>query len=586
MKTIIGMAAVAMLFVPMARPQQSGQPSLSEKRGAPKSESIRNDAEQQRIRAVLLVRDFASLVKQFHDLSIKVPTLARLAELLWKDDQSSAEQLFTKALDLTSLREGASPEETRRLSSLRRQVLARMANCAPALLERLTRDENSNHKESERTKTDFAVALNLAGEDPNRSVEFAKSSLREGVNQGMYSLLLTLHAKNPKLADTLFLETLEQLAVQPFIDAENLLFLGTYVFTSPKLLLADPAAIVMTAVADLLVPDITSERPGTSSTLVRAYLNTVTRVLLRGTRDPQQEKLFYVTAYLLIPKAERFAPDLVPSLLRVMQTLARDIPAELTRESAYANIKKPGLNTPEDLEAALQEIEKLPNPMNRDIRYVSVIFQLWMKGEFVKAREVIENVSDLSVQTELQGLVNLGETARLLERPKIDFTRIEKNARKLLQGVGRAMVWVAIARARVDSGNVASANIALEEALISASKMDDVRRPYITMNAASQFARFDLQRGKVTLMTAVSEFNSQKPEALSKIEWNWRIELGPSRQPFPLKIKGFEYSLEATLQSLLAADRDETILAIRNLTNEKPLSDAMIAVSKAVLRLK
>jgi len=65
--------------------------------------------------AVLQVRGFVSRLMDFHDPSIRIPAVARLAELLWPYDQPYAEQLFTKMLESAVPNPNATAREAARI---------------------------------------------------------------------------------------------------------------------------------------------------------------------------------------------------------------------------------------------------------------------------------------------------------------------------------------------------------------------------------------------------------------------------------------------------------------------------------------
>lgn len=579
---------IILVFLP---PQTLGQRPISKSNDSGgkgvASSDLAADAADQRLRGVVQVRGFATQLLAFHDVSIRAPAIARLAEILWKDDQPYAEQLFLKAYDSTSLKNASSREEQRTFASLRRQVLSRMARCAPALVDRLIKDEKFEDNTGDQAKAKFSIAYDLSNDDPTKANDFARASLKTGVNPGMYALLLRLRSKDEKLADALFLETLQRLTSDPAVDANDLLALGTYVFTSSKeQLLSSPAAIVQVVVGDLLVPDITADRPNIPLILVRSYLNAAANVVMRPSSNLEQQKLYYVTCYLLLPKAIRFAPEVVPSLTSAMQSLAKSVPPQLTNESTYSNVKKRGLSDPNGLELALKEIERMPDQDSRDIRYLSLTFVLCMKADFSRAREIAKRISDLSVAQDLEIVISFNEGARLLEKKAIKLSEVKQVAERLPQGIERAMLWIAIAKAEIDANDTVGANTALDDALTSARKVDDVRLPFLTMNLASQWSRIDRERGETMLIEAIKQFNAQKPAAFSKVEWRRKIELGPDIERFPLKVKGFAYQMEEALQPLIASDSERTAMLLQTLSSEQPLAEAIIAMSKVVLNPK
>ena len=181
-----------------------------------------------------------------------------------------------------------------------------------------------------------------------------------------------------------------QLAAEPVVNADDLARLGTYVFTSPKIDPYDPGAppdtTVQVIVDKILVVDITADRPGVSPEIIRAYIHAAAKILTRPISDANQRQHYYVYARLLLPKAERFAPDYAPQIAEAMRALIPDIPPSLTQESAYANLLR---TREQDLEEALRDEGR------RDGGYLSLVFTLWHRGDFNQARPTAAKIKGI-----------------------------------------------------------------------------------------------------------------------------------------------------------------------------------------------
>src|SRR5438045_8379873 len=92
--------------------------------------------------------------------------------------------------------------------------------------------------------------------------------------------------------------------------------LGVYLFTSPIIdpSLEEKGALAMQTIGGEIVVNLSKDRAGVPPTLIRAYLTAAVQVLARPVSDPHQQKLYYISGYQLLPKAQRFAPTLRPSL--------------------------------------------------------------------------------------------------------------------------------------------------------------------------------------------------------------------------------------------------------------------------------
>lgn len=281
---------------------------------------------------------------------------------------------------------------------------------------------------------------------------------------------------------------------------------------------ADPTMIAFIVLRDvgLGVPDLTADRPGVPPALARAFINTVTKLMLRPITDAKQRQLYYVLGRFMTPKAERFAPDQLSLIAAAMSTLAQNVPPALADESAYANFKPPTAQTGDRLEA----IENIADQSTREAAYLFYTYELWQKGDFALARTVASKIQDLNTSTQLQTLIDFKEAARMLDKGgSKSLAEVEKRAAKLPPGVESALLWLSIAYASIEAGDTPRADDALRAATKAARGVEDARLPLLLLNAAAQYSRIDRAQAVATLAEAVREFNAQTPEALAHVIW-------------------------------------------------------------------
>jgi len=547
---------------------------------------------EQRERMVARVRSFADRILDFQDDRTKIIALADLANLLWRDDEPFARQLFQKALDLCIPKtEGALPESkqtARLLTSLRHQVIARIAKCDAGWAQRLIEtNASSNGKDTDiaaRTQSYLTAALSIFNDKPSKAAEFAERSLDHGIVKSMlYALnyfLGDLHSKDETLANALFIEILDRLVAEPAVDANDLLLLGTYVFTSPTF--DNPAkhgSIQWVLVDQLPVINISADRPGVKPAIVRAYLDSAIKILTRPVSDLKQRQLYYVAAYQLLPKAQQFAPDRVPELAEAMRALTPDIPQSLTQESTYTILRRTG---PLALDEEMRDINNISDEQRSQVRYLALAHSLWQRGEFYDARAIAAKIKYPSTRTQLMTLIDFGEAAKLIERG--ETTLAEEKAAKLSAGVERAVLWLGIARARAEEGDIQRASEAINFALSTARQVDDARRPFLILSASAQLAHFDPVITGPTLTEAIREFNAQKADSLARVQWSQSIVIAGLQRDFPLKVKGIEYGFDHNMPALITADLEGTLAQVSNLKSEQQLAQGLLAIAKALLK--
>lgn len=567
--------------------QETGTTKQRRSNRAGNPSAAASPSDQQRFAAVLAVRSIATRLQEVSDTKVKARALAELGDLLWKDDEPYARELFLRAYDLTKKTDQTSPAEARKLATLRKQILGPIAHRDPNLVKKLIEDQKAELTDVQRAETYLSIAYQLLESygDAEGAEGFARSSLNQGMRVGQLTVwLLELREKNPRNADLLFRDLVQTLAAQSTVQADDLLYLGTYLFTSPHGLAYGPTTRSVTIIGGVPVPDITADRPNMPAGLVREYLAAVANVLLSETTDVREQKVRYIATYMLTPKAERVAPDLLPALWKARQMLAGQVPPAFTQPQTYANLNRPSLDDPTEIDRALEEIARLPDQTRRDVRYVSLVFALWSKGKFIGAREVTNKVSDLNAQRELNCVIDFGDAVGQLEAKSGDFGAVENVAKKLQCNLEGAILWLAIANARNEAGNKQHTREALANGLTAARSMDDAHLPYLLLNVAGQYANLDAHLGQLILREAIKEFNQQTPEEIVALNWNREITVGPLKQPFALKAKRVSFNFDKNVQALVASDAESTMATIKTLTNEPALAAGLLAVAKTILK--
>lgn len=538
-------------------------------------------------KAAARLREFAERLLSLQDVKTKSVAAARVANLLWPFDEPYARNLYKTAFALCAPKGDAPAAEAGALLRAQAEIIALVERRDAALAKQLADSADSADKEagaSERSRVDFYNAFGLLKSDPAKAVNLVERSAQSGIPPFMQSFLIMLRLKNQAEADALFLWVLNQLAASPGEDADTLLRLGAYVFTSPKIDPADahvPAdTLIMVAVGGVLVPDLTADRPNVPPPVVRAYLKTAVEVLSRQAANTARSPSFYVACRMLLPKYERHAPDLVPAASSLLQTLAADVPPQLRQESAFESLKA---DAPVGLDESLERIEKEASGPRRDEQYLALVADLWERSEFTKLRAVAAKISDDEVRGQLTALINFKEAAGLLERPAT-LDEAERLAGKVPDGAERAMLWIGIMRGYARAGNAARAAQAAGTMLASVRKVGDARRPYLLLCAAGELARFDPNLARVTLVEAVRDFNEQKEEALDEVEWGQRVEAGFLSRFFPIGVKGLVCNFGEALPPLLKSDADGAIAAVETLRSEKMLAEALLTAAVVTLR--
>jgi len=383
---------------------QERRPALSPDQSTLRKQETRaEEAKYEVDTAVYLVHGLAEKILALKDVKTKTIGSARLANLLWKDDELYSRSLFDKALSMTT----GDGIDSKLQASLRRRIIAQIARRDPGwakrLIEAATQKVSSEIDGKARSDLNLSTAKDLLEEDSDGAVKFAERSLQGDINLTfLLDFLLSLRKKNETSANQLFLQTLTHLAQQSTVDVKGFHTIGIYLFTAPDLLESDGYAI--TLVDNMLVPNITTQRPGVPMSLVRAYLGVAGKILWRSVSDPEQRQVSYALGRLLLPKATSAAPDLAAPIEAAMSAISSAIPPRLTEDSAYKYMDMARPTAEERLNNAENELDQL----SRDIAYLDLAFQSWLKGDFKMARIAGSRISDQEANNRMSVLNNFG----------------------------------------------------------------------------------------------------------------------------------------------------------------------------------
>ena len=540
--------------------------------------SEHNDTQQAKL-AVYQVHRLAEKILALRSIRAKAFEIARLASVLWKQDEPHARFLFEKALNLT-VATGNDPE-ARALSAMHRRVIALIARSDAEWAKRLIDAAAKREAEDQGSKTfsgaNIRTALGLLEEDSPVAVQFAERSLKGGVHPAFLDFVLTLRKKDEPEAHRLFVQALNYLSQQPSVNILEFHSLGLYLFTAPDLIDSDYHKI--TLVEDILVPNITADRPGVPRALVRAYLVTAADVLWRMTSDSEQRKYSYALCYMLLPKSKAVAPDLTAKFDAVIAALTPDVPAGLTKDSAFRYMNLPPTTTEEKLTNA----ENKPNQEDRDIAHLEIALQAWRKGDFKTARIAQGRISDLEASQRLAAIIDFGDGAWAIKQNAADLSKAEAMADRLPQGIERSILLQAIAKNRGKGSDLFLTEETVDKALRAARSMSDGRRPFLLLTAAAQLANLKSPAVHGALAEAVRDFNSFEESGLAGLDWAQAIQIGPMRARFPLDVANVDFGFNEAFRAVAFADPEAAMARSDELRHENLRAQSLVEVGRAFL---
>lgn len=585
-KLLLSSALVMLAFSAVVRAQQSQSPTIVQKQTAltvgnkrpPANFPAESDDKQDTKLAIYQVHRLADKILALRSVRAKAFELARLASVLWKQDESHARVLFEKALTLTIA--NGNDNDARALSALHRRVIALIARndveWAKRLIDAAAKRETEQGSKTFSSAANLRTAIGLLEEDVPVAVQFAERSLQGGVPAGFLDFVLSLRKKNEPEANRLFLEALHYLSQQQAVDIRALHSLGLYLFTAPDLVDSDYYNV--TLVDQIIVPNITAERRGVPQSLVRTYLGTAADVLWRMTPDAEQRKYSYALCYMLLPKSRSVAPDLTTKLEAVIAALTPDVSTGLTSDSAFRYMNA----SPKTNEEKLTDAENRPDQEGRDIAYLEIALQAWRKGDFKTARSAQGRISDMDASQRLAAIIDFGDGALAITRNG-DLLKAESIANRLPQGIERSILLQAIAQIRGKGPDQYLAEESVDKALKAARSASDGRRPFLLLTAAAQLAKLKSSALHIAMAEVVKDFNSFEESALTGLDWAQSIQIGPMKARFPLDVANVDFSFTEAFRAVALADPEAAMARADELRNENLRAQSLVEVGRAFL---
>ena len=529
------------------------------------------------------IRGIVQDISTFQSRGVRADGLSQIADVVWPQDEEYARELFSRAVALAAA-EGEG-QDAKAMSSLRQRIVARIARhdagWAKLLVNKSVPEGDEPQSAAEKRELNIRVAKSLGEEDPKLATEFASQSLQGGVSPEFVEFLKSLRGLDAASADRLFLQALPQFARQPAVDAGAFAMFGTYIFTSHRLDGTDPTSVMITRVGDIGMVDITADRPGITTPLIRAYLQTAAAVLNRPVADPYQQKMSYALGYILLPKAQRHAPDLVAPIGGAVARLSANVPSAMTQPSAYANINRTAADAPEQV---MSNAEKLPDAESRDVAYLDLAFRSWLKNDFATAQLARARMDNKDARTQLETLIEFGRASAKLRDKGAQLFEAAEIANKLPRGIERVILFLSISERASKDANTSLAVEATAQARAAIQSVPDSRKPYLSLLAAAQLARHDAAAAEATFAEAVSGFNALDGATVAGLRWTQSVEVGGLVERFPLTVAGLDFSFgKAFRAAALGGGLDSGISTARGLNNERLRLSAFTALAGAAL---
>jgi hypothetical protein len=550
----------------------------------------------QGVRLHILKRELPKLADSalaLKNLELRVETVASLGDQLWTYDAAGARQLFQKSYDLLRSVEPVDelspvkPDETNaklprsKLVRLYVRFFSQVAKHDPEWKAQLLKNapEFLSSPELARNLDLNTAHLLLEGKDSKAFdfIEAGVSNPASGLVNSMQvlDLLIRFRQLDPKKADQLFLQVMHQFESQPVIAADDLLTIGNYLFTGrPPTNTPEETVIISPVFVDRVSfhADISYDRPGVSAETVDRYLRSSTSILTRPV-DETIAPQYHAAAFLLVPKARRFAPDLVP----VLSNLANGIDPKRTN-SVEARSIPPDLSGPQSVESVVEAMDRIQAPVKRDEYCLRMIWSFYLAADFKSAAALADRMSSPEIREKLAALIPVGQAINSLAQGDLNAARLQ--TQKLLASKERSFLWFAIAARLIEKGDVQSGRVAIDSGLADARKTDGSAKASLLLLASELTSRIDFPTGSNILSEALNVINALDSDLSDPLRFDRfvRVKVGSQSATFSTDISGFNSGTVAgAFKVPVTKDPDGAITLILQVKNEYVRSSALLA---------
>jgi hypothetical protein len=372
----------------------------------------------------------------------------------------------------------------------------------------------------------------------------------------------------------LFLQLLRHLENQS-VNADDLLTVGNYLFSgrpvigSGDKLVISPVYVGRTA----FHADISYDRPGNSAEAVDGYLRSSVSILTRSTNSEVDLVQNRAAAFLLLPKARRFAPDLVPVLVNLSTGID---PTKTNSVEARATETEP--TDPETLESVLEKLNSINDPVKREEYCLRMISVFYTRADFKSADALVSRISSVEVREKLASVISVGAALESFRNGDLDSA--QRLTSKLSTSKEKSFLWFAIAGRLIDKGDLQSGKIAIDSALADARRTEGSTKASLLILGSELVYRIDFVTGASVLNEALKVINaldSDQDEPL-KFDRFVRVKVGAQSATFSTEISGFKPgTISGALKAPVTRDPSGTLRLIFQMRNEFVRSAAMLA---------
>jgi hypothetical protein len=472
----------------------------------------------------------------------EIPLQTRLADAVWDFDQSLAERLLSRSLEVTIALLKDSPRADASSNSTDPQLLFTYLSSIAA-----KHDEKLQKKLTERWQEAIAQKSSELKSDPTQMASLlllqantylksdqpkARQIFRQSVSLRVVQehcwFLVEQRKQTPELTDTLFGDTLDVLAQRPLADANELLMLASYLF-SPS------GYLTYVTISGYTAANVTANMSAVpkNGALAKRYLRLLLAKVTANELTPPAVAHFILKN--LVPQYQSFAPELLDDVYAQMATL---LPGVSKEDAANFDYSQKDSNASEseqeaDWDKRIEKADKLEKDDWRDFEYYNLLFGYLLPNKaFARALIMVGKISSQDLREKCGDVVNLAALQATLDKPETASSVSESDLNKIKHPLARVAGLSALGEVRLkqkatgdalrlfgeaarEANHVADDQDRLQAKLLVAQLAVDADSATAFQMAAeafkeiNQFADFKPNRGALSLRVTVYKFEQE-----------------------------------------------------------------------------
>ncbi|HEX5704824.1 MAG TPA: hypothetical protein VFX97_16615 [Pyrinomonadaceae bacterium] len=586
---------------------------------------------QRQANAQSLLINLAVDARHFKDDTTRARALARIADMLWENDQDRSRSLFRSAWDaaengdakgreraLEDLRQQRAANPGGGYSrldpgDLRREVLDLAARRDRTLTEEFLdkyRDQKARETAAEpgrsqntlvadeATRQRFALATDLLRDgEIERALHLADPAM-SSINIQSIGFLVRLRERNAAAADGRYAAMLTSAPNNPQSEANTVSLLASYLFTPHVYVVFLPRST--TAQSGRPAPPINAP-----ASLRSAFFQAAAAILLRPLGDSlsTDSDSQYLALRRIMPLFDQYAPAEINRAIRThlegltaaASDKARNRDDQFTRAPIDGNDRPPNRNDQatrpgpdarnpsSDEQSLLERRERANTADERDQLNLQLALAM-VESDDSRARAYVEKIDDMDLRNEARGYIDASIAWKLVQKKDVDRA-IELVRTGQLTHFQKAWLLSSTARA-LGNGDREKFISLIETATTEARRIEtsdpDRPRAFIAIaNVVFNFNRaaiWEAMGDAVKAANSAEKFTGEDGKIAFRLNRNG---INSSHQ------HGFsDFDIAAIFKKLANEDYDKTVELARAIQHETPGANATIAIATAVLKEK